>query len=178
MVNLWHDIDSSRIRPDNFIVVVEIPKGSKKKYELDKESGAIILDRILHTSTQFPANYGFIPRTFGEDKGPLDVLVLCSEPLDPLVLVQCYPIGVMTMKDGKDKDEKIIAIPFGDPAYNCYSAVEELPAHLFNEMSHFYAVYKHLEGIKTTPGDVHGRKEAMKIIAGAIAAYDERFGRR
>ena len=82
------------------------------------------------------------------------------------------------MKDGKDRDEKIIAIPFGDPAYNCYSAVEELPAHLFNEMSHFYAVYKHLEGIKTTPGDVHGRKEAMKIIAGAIAAYDERFGRR
>ena len=177
-MNIWHDIDPALITPDRFMAVIEIKRGGKNKYEMDKATGLLRLDRVLYTSTHYPANYGFIPRTFGEDKDPLDVLVLCSEPLDPLVLVQCYPIGVMTMKDGKDKDEKIIAIPFGDPAYNCYSAVEELPAHLFNEMSHFYAVYKHLEGIKTTPGDVHGRKEAMKIIAGAIAAYDERFGRR
>ena len=96
MSNIWHDIDPKRITPEDFIAVVEIPKGSKKKYELDKETGLIILDRVLHTSTHYPANYGFIPRTYGDDGDPLDVLVLCSEALDPLTLVRCYPIGYIT----------------------------------------------------------------------------------
>jgi hypothetical protein len=89
-MNIWHDMDPKRISPDDFIAVVEIPKGSKKKYELDKQTGLIILDRVLHTSTHYPANYGFIPRTYGDDGDPLDVLVLCSEALDPLTLVRCY----------------------------------------------------------------------------------------
>ena len=93
MSNIWHDISPSRIQPDDFVAVIEIPKGSKKKYELDKETGLIILDRVLHTSTHYPANYGFIPRTYGDDGDPLDVLVLCSEEMDPLTLVRCYPIG-------------------------------------------------------------------------------------
>ena len=91
MSNIWHDISPSRIQPEDFVAVIEIPKGSKKKYELDKETGLIILDRVLHTSTHYPANYGFIPRTYGDDGDPLDVLVLCSEEIDPLTLVRCYP---------------------------------------------------------------------------------------
>ena len=115
MSNIWHDISPSRIQPEDFVAVIEIPKGSKKKYELDKETGLIILDRVLHTSTHYPANYGFIPRTYGDDGDPLDVLVLCSEEIDPLTLVRCYPIGYISMLDGGKNDEKIIAIPFSDP---------------------------------------------------------------
>ena len=121
MSNIWHDISPSRIQPDDFVAVIEIPKGSKKKYELDKETGLIILDRVLHTSTHYPANYGFIPRTYGDDGDPLDVLVLCSEEMDPLTLVRCYPIGYISMLDGGKNDEKIVAIPFADPTYTVTS---------------------------------------------------------
>ena len=99
MQNIWHDLDSARITPENFMCVIEIPEGSKAKYELDKQSGLLKLDRILYTSTHYPANYGFIPRTYAEDLDPLDVLVLCSEKIYPLTLVQCYPIGYITMLD-------------------------------------------------------------------------------
>ena len=115
MSNIWHDISPKRINSEDFICVIEISKGSKKKYELDKETGFILLDRILYTSTHYPANYGFIPRTYGDDNDPLDVLLLCSEPLEPLTLVRAYPIGVIKMIDNERNDEKIIAIPFNDP---------------------------------------------------------------
>ena len=108
MSNIWHDISPARINPDDFIAVIEIEKGSKKKYELDKETGHIILDRILYTSTHYPANYGLIPRTYADDGDPLDVLVLSSEVIAPLSLVRCYPIGVITMEDQGKMDEKII----------------------------------------------------------------------
>ena len=121
MSNIWHDISPKRISPEDFISVIEIPKGSKKKYELDKETGLIILDRILYTSTHYPANYGFIPRTLGDDGDPLDILLLCSETLEPLTLVRCYPIGLIKMLDGGRSDEKIIAIPYNDPTYNQYN---------------------------------------------------------
>ena len=117
-MNIWHDIDEKRISSSDFIATIEISKGSKKKYELDKETGLIILDRILYTSTHYPANYGFIPRTLGDDKDPLDVLVICSEDIESLCLVRCYPIGVMYMLDNGANDEKIIAIPYNDPMYN------------------------------------------------------------
>ena len=126
MSNIWHDISPKRISPADFVAVVEISKGSKKKYELDKETGLIILDRVLHTSTHYPANYGFIPRTYGDDLDPLDVLVLCSEPLEPLILVRCYPIGVISMIDSGRNDEKIIAIPYSDPTYNSYHDILSL----------------------------------------------------
>ena len=99
-MNIWHNVSPERIKPEDFLAVIEITRGDKKKYELDKETGCIILDRILYTSMQYPANYGFIPRTLADDGDPLDVLVLCNEPIDPLVLVECYPIGVLTMLDG------------------------------------------------------------------------------
>lgn len=105
-MNIWHDINPDRITPNDFMAVIEIEKGSKKKYELDKQTGLIVLDRILYTSTHYPANYGFIPRTLADDGDPLDVLVLCNEPIDPLVLVQCYPIGVITMLDNRQERRK------------------------------------------------------------------------
>ena len=139
--NIWHDIKPERIQEEDFMAVIEIPKGSKNKYELDKETGVLMLDRILHTSTHYPANYGFIPRTYGDDRDPLDVLVLCSEPIAPMTLVRCYPIGVIRMLDQGRLDDKIICIPFSDPTYNEYSDINELPKHVFEEMSHFFQVY-------------------------------------
>ncbi|MEG2455304.1 MAG: inorganic diphosphatase [Oscillospiraceae bacterium] len=171
MSNIWHDIDPKRISPDDFIAVIEIPKGSKKKYELDKATGLIILDRVLHTSTHYPANYGFIPRTYGDDNDPLDVLVLCSEELDPLTLVRCYPIGYISMLDGGKNDEKIIAIPFSDPGYNSYKELTDLPPHVFDEMGHFFSVYKALEGKETVAGDVNDRESAVTVIQKAMEHY-------
>lgn len=124
--------------------MIEITKGSKKKYELDKETGYLILDRILYTSTHYPANYGFIPRTLGDDGDPLDVLVLCSEAIEPMTLVRVYPIGMISMIDSGRNDEKIIAIPYKDPNYNLYTDIDQLPVHIFEEMKHFFTVYKSL----------------------------------
>lgn len=174
-MNIWHDVAPERISTEDFLAVIEIKKGSKKKYELDKATGCIILDRILYTSMQYPANYGFIPLTLSEDGDPLDVLVLCNEPIDPLVLVQCYPIGVLTMLDSGEQDEKIIAIPFKDPTYNTYHSIEELPRHLFDEMRHFFSVYKQLEGKTTAVDEIKGRAEAIEIINRSIARYYQKF---
>ncbi len=175
MSNIWHDISPKRINAEDFICVVEISKGSKKKYELDKETGLIILDRILYTSTHYPANYGFIPRTYGDDGDPLDVLLLCTEPLEPLTLVRAYPIGVISMIDNGRNDEKIIAIPFNDPTYNKYTNIDQLPAHVFDEMRHFFSVYKNLENKTTAVNEVSDRNEAVKIIELAIDSYIENF---
>ena len=178
MSNIWHDVDPKRISPDDFLAVIEIPQGSKKKYELDKATGLIILDRILYTSTHYPANYGFIPRTYGDDGDPLDVLVLCSEPIRPLSLVRVYPVGYFTMRDGGKLDDKILAIPFEDPMYNSYHDLHELPQHVSNEISHFFSVYKHLEPDKEAEMDsVHGRTEALAVIQRAFDSYIETFCR-
>jgi inorganic pyrophosphatase len=174
-MNIWHDISPDRIRPEDFLAVIEIQKGSKKKYELDKDTGLIILDRILYTSTHYPANYGFIPRTYADDGDPLDVLVLCSEPIEPLVLVRAYPIGVISMVDNNDADEKIIAIPFEDPTYNSYRSIEALPNHIFSEMQHFFRVYKALEGKDTAVSEARGQRAALEIIQKAIRNYEEKF---
>ena len=175
MSNIWHNMNPKRISADDFIAVIEIPKGSKNKYELDKETGLIILDRILHTSTHYPANYGFIPRTYGDDGDPLDVLVLCSESLEPLTMVRCYPIGVITMLDCGKVDEKIIAIPFNDPNYNTYKDITDLPEHIFDEMTHFFTVYKTLEGKDTVVDEVTNRENAVAVINNCIDHYIECF---
>lgn len=175
MSNIWHDIAPKRITPEDFICVIEIPKGSKKKYELDKETGLILLDRILYTSTHYPANYGFIPRTLGDDNDPLDVLLLCSEPLEPLTLVQAYPIGVIAMIDNGRNDEKIIAIPFNDPNYNMYTDIDQLPSHIFDEMRHFFTVYKNLENKETAVNEVSGKAAATAVISASIDNYIEHY---
>ena len=171
----WHEIRPKRISPEDFIAVIDIPNGSKNKYELDKETGFIVLDRILHTSTHFPANYGLIPRTYGDDLDPLDVLVLCSESLAPLTLVRCYPIGVIHMLDSGKHDEKIIAIPFNDPAYNSYQDLGDLPPHTYQEMTHFFTVYKQLEDKKTVAEEVGDRQDAIEIIVAAQQNYIDKF---
>ncbi len=176
-MNLWHDMPKSRIKAEDFIAVIEIQKGGKSKCELDKDTGCLRLDRILYTSTVYPANYGFIPRTYAEDNDPLDVLVICSEPIIPMTIVQCYPIGVIKMIDDEQKDEKIIAIPFGDPMYNGYRDITALPAHITDEMGHFFEVYKMLEHKKTTVQEIKGRKEAISIIEDCLKRYKEKFSK-
>lgn len=177
MGNIWHDLSPSRVTPADFIAVVEIEKGSKKKYELDKETGHLILDRILYTSTHYPSNYGFIPRTYADDHDPLDVLVICSEVIQPMSLVRCFPVGVLTMLDQGHLDEKIIAIPFQDPTYNGYQDIKELPAHIFSEMSHFFSVYKSLEGKETVVDELRGAQDAREVIRKCVDAYVDKFCR-
>lgn len=170
-MNIWHDIAPMRISPKDFVAYIEITKGQKQKYELDKDTGMLILDRVLYTSTHYPANYGFIPRTLSDDGDPLDVLVLCSEPLLNQALVRCYPIGLITMEDSGDLDEKIIALPFGDPTYASYSSIHELPDHITDEISHFFSVYKQLEGKPTSVTKTAGHQEAQEVIRRSMDLY-------
>ncbi len=170
-LNIWHDISAKRITKEDFMCYIEIQKGSKSKYELDKETGVLRLDRVLYTSTVYPASYGFIPRTYADDGDPLDVLVLCSEPILPATLVQCYPIGVINMLDDGKMDEKIIAIPFREPTYNIYSDISQLPKHIFEEMMHFFEVYKVLEHKETSVREIMGRESAVAIVQKCIDNY-------
>ena len=172
-MNIWKDIDEKRIRPNNFIAFIEIERGSKNKYELDKETGLIILDRVLYTATHYPMSYGFIPLTLCEDGDPLDVFVLCSQSIQSGSLVQCFPIGILNMTDQSEQDEKIIAIPFGDPVYNKYSDISELPKNLFDELSHFLSVYKQLENKKVEIGSIEGHEAAAKHILNAMKRYEK-----
>jgi inorganic pyrophosphatase len=171
----WHDIDSARITPDRFLAIVEISRGSKTKYELDKATGLIRLDRILYTSTHYPANYGMIPKTYAEDNDPLDVLILCQEALQPMSLVSCLPIGVMTMIDNHELDEKIIAVPENDPVNASYKDISELPPHLMSEIKHFFEVYKALEFKPTAVDRFEDHVAAKESIARAIALYHRHF---
>ncbi len=175
-MNIWHDINKDRIKKDDFAAIIEISKNGRNKYELDKETGMLKLDRVLYTSTHYPANYGFIPRTYADDKDPLDVLVICQEEICSMTLVECYPIGVLTMTDNNEYDEKIIAICKNDPFLNCYNDISELPAHISKEITHFFEVYKQLEGKQTSIDKVLGREEAEKIIENCMKNYEEKFG--
>ncbi len=175
-MNIWHDIDPAEITPTDFTAVIEIPKGSSCKYELDKKTGIMRLDRVLYTATHYPANYGFIPRTYADDGDPLDVLVLCAEPIYPLTLVQVFPIGAMRMIDGGKLDDKIIAIPFSDPTYHGIKSLHELPSHIFDEIMHFFTVYKQLENKQTAVKELFDYTEAQEIIRTCIAQYEESFG--
>lgn len=176
-MNIWHDMDPKQITPSDFSAVIEIPKGSKCKYELDKDAGILRLDRVLYTSTHYPANYGFIPRTYADDGDPLDVLVLCAEPIYPMTLIRVYPIGVMRMIDGGKMDDKIIAVPFSDPTYLGISSIDELPAHIFDEIMHFFSVYKQLENKQTAVKSLFGKDMAERIIWDALVSYNETFGK-
>jgi inorganic pyrophosphatase len=174
-MNVWHDIGADRINDEDFIAVIEISKGSKNKYELDKQTGLLILDRILYTSTHYPANYGFIPRTYSDDQDPLDVLVLCTEEIKPMATCRCYPIGMIKMEDEGYGDEKIIAIPFKEPSYNGYTDIEQLPQHIMQEICHFFTVYKELEGKRTANIHIANKEEAVATIKKAKADYNKRY---
>ncbi len=175
-MNIWHDISPRRIKNDDFICYIEIMKGTRTKYELDKDTGVLCLDRVLYTSTMYPASYGFIPRTLADDGDPLDALVLCSEPLFPGTMVRCYPIGIIEMTDEGALDQKIIAIPFGEPMYGDYRDIAQLPKHMFEEMMHFFEVYKQLEHKQTAVNEIKGREYAADAVRHCIEAYAKKFG--
>lgn len=171
-MNIWHDINPKRVTAERFHAVIEIPKGGKNKYEMDKETGMLKLDRVLFTSTHYPANYGFIPRTYAKDGDPIDVLVLCSETILPMTLVECKPIGVLRMIDDNKNDEKIIAVPVNDPNYNGYNDIKDLPKHRFDEIRHFFQVYKMLEkGKETEIKSISGAEKAKEVVQIAIESY-------
>lgn len=170
-MNIWKDINRERIKPEDFIACIEIQQGDKTKYELDKETGCLIMDRVLYTSTHYPMNYGFIPLTYCGDHDPLDTFVLCSEALERLCLVRCYPIGVIIMTDGNERDEKIIAIPYGDPQYNSYKDISDLPKHIFDELMHFLRVYKQLENKTVEVKQLGGHDLAIEIINESLDLY-------
>lgn len=174
-MNIWHDINGERIKKDDFVAVIEIQKNGRNKYELDKEVGLLKLDRVLYTATHYPANYGFIPRTYAYDNDPLDVLVMCQEEIIPMTLVECYPIGVLRMIDDNKRDEKIIAICKNDPYLNGFNDISELPSQFMDEIKHFFEVYKTLEGKHTSVGEMLGREEAEKIIESCITNYKNKF---
>lgn len=174
-MNIWHDIEEDRVKKEDFVGIVEIPKGCNNKYELDKKTGLLKLDRILYTATHYPANYGFIPRTYAGDNDPLDVLILCQEAIYPLTLVECYPIGALRMIDNNEEDEKIIAIAKHDPFLNTYKDISEIPAQVSAEIKHFFEVYKQLEGKQTTVDKIMGREEAEQIIEKCMENYKEKF---
>ena len=176
-MNVWHDVAPSKVKKDEFLAVIEISKDSKMKYELDKDTGLLKLDRILHTPTRYPANYGFIPRTYAEDNDPLDVLVICNEVIAPLTLVKCKPIGVINMIDGGENDYKILAVLEDDPVYKSFKDYKELPEHIFKEISHFFTVYKDLEGKKTFVSGIDDSLKAKEIIENCVAAYKEKFSK-
>ena len=174
-MNIWHDIDPARISEQSFDAVVEIPRGGKQKYELDKETGLLMLDRVLYTSTHYPANYGFIPLTLEEDGDPMDVLILSTEAFAPLSLIPCAPIGLIRMIDDHERDDKIIAVAKGDPTYNGYRSIHELPAHVADEISHFFSVYKQLEGKESVAESVGDYEEALEVIRASIVRYSQEF---
>lgn len=175
MYNVWHDFDSKRISKENFWAYIEIPKGSKNKYELDKETGLLKLDRVLSTSVQYPANYGFIPKTYAEDEDPLDVLVLCQETIDQGIIVEVRPIGVMIMEDGGQLDQKIIAVPLKDKVYSSYNRIEDMPEHVMIEMEHFFNIYKAFEEKQVSIKGFEGIESAKNIIQISIDTYKEKF---
>ena len=172
-MNPWHDIKRDRVKPEKFWAMIEISKGSKNKYELDKETGRLKLDRVLFTSTHYPQNYGFIPLTYSRDYDPLDVLVLCSEDILPMSFVECKPIGLLTMIDNGMPDDKIIAVAVSDPFYQNYDDISDLPEHIMHEIKHFFEVYKTLEYKDTSVDEFAGKKAAKDIIKEALDEYNK-----
>jgi inorganic pyrophosphatase len=168
----WHDnyVDDAIVE-NAFPVVIEIPKGSKNKYELDKETGLLRLDRVLYSAVYYPADYGFIPRTFCDDGDPLDALVLGQEPVYPLTIVEARAIGVMRMRDEKGIDDKILAVSVRDPAFSDYSHKNQLPAHVLREVRRFFEDYKKLEQKEVVVEDMLGPDEALQIIREALELY-------
>jgi inorganic pyrophosphatase len=171
MTHPWHDVTPGENLPQEFVAIVEIPTGSKVKYELDKETGMLRLDRILYSAVHYPANYGFIPQTLAEDDDPLDVLVLCQEKLDPLTLVNARAIGLMTMIDSGKRDHKILAVAVDDPEYNGYREAAQLPPHKLQLLRRFFLDYKHLEGKAVEVDEFEPAATASPVIESALESY-------
>lgn len=172
MKHAWHDVEPGPDCPDVINTVVEIPQGSKVKYELDKATGLLRVDRVLYSSVMYPANYGFIPRTYGEDCDPLDVLVLMQEPVVPLSLLRARPIGMMEMLDQGQEDEKIICVHLDDPAFAGFTDIKQLPSHRLRELKRFFEDYKKLEEKEVLVQDFLGPDFARRSVQVAIERYN------
>src|SRR6266568_2164482 len=171
MTHAWHDVTPGEHLPAEFTSVIEIPMGSSVKYELDKRTGLLRLDRVLYSAVYYPANYGFIPQTLAEDDDPLDVLVLCQEAVAPLTLVSARAIGLMTMIDSGKKDHKVLAVAVDDPEYNGFRQTTELPAHRLNMLRRFFQDYKTLEGKAVEVDELQAAKDSLPVIEDALARY-------
>lgn len=178
MIHMWRDIAPGPNPPELVTAVIEIPAKSRNKYELDKDSGLLKLDRVLYSAVHYPANYGFIPRTHADDGDPLDILVLMQEPVEPLTIVRGRALGGLRLMD-KGADDKIVAVCIDDPAYAHYDSVEALPPHVVRELDRFFRDYKVLEGKQgeVEVGAMYGRDQALDVIRAARAAYDRGEGR-
>jgi inorganic pyrophosphatase len=171
MIHPWHDVTPGEGIPQEFTTIIEIPFGSSVKYELDKASGLIKLDRVLYSAVYYPANYGFVPQTLAEDDDPLDVLVLCQETVVPLTMIHARTIGLMTMIDAGKKDHKIIAVATEDPEFNAYREAEEMPPHRLTMLRRFFQDYKQLEGKAVEVDQIQAAKDAYPIIDDALSRY-------
>lgn len=171
----WHGASYGDNSPQTVNALIEIPQGSRTKYEIDKPTGLLRLDRVIHSSFHYPINYGFIPQTLGQDGDPLDILVLCSQPIHPLCLVKATVIGNMQMIDTGEKDDKIIAVATKDPSVNHISSIEEMPRHFMSELRNFFEQYKVLEEKEVQIQDFQNREAAYSIINEAIAYYREKY---
>jgi inorganic pyrophosphatase len=174
--NPWHDVSPGKDAPDIVNGIVEIPRGNRAKYELDKETGMLTLDRVLYSSVFYPANYGFIPQTYCDDGDPLDILILSSIEIVPMCLVPSKVLGVMRMLDGGEADDKIIAVALNDMSYNHFNDITELPKHAILEMRSFFEDYKKLENKSVVVEDFQDRKTALQIVNKAFDDYKVKFG--
>ncbi len=175
MAHPWHDIPVGNDAPEVFQAIIEIPQGCKVKYELDKETGMLRVDRMLYSSVVYPANYGFIPQTYADDNDPLDVLVLAQEAVDPLSILRARPIGMMSMIDDDEEDAKIICIHIDDPAFNTYWHIKDLPEHRLRELKRFFQDYKALEDKSVRVQDFFGPERARRIIEDSIQMYNDQI---
>ena len=174
MVHPWHDLPNPFANiEEGFNVVIEIPKGSRVKYELDKPSGMLRVDRVLYSAVHYPANYGFLPRTYCDDNDPLDVLVLGNEPVHPLSMMRARAVGVMRMEDQGEQDDKIIAVHAHDPAFADYQDLDDLPKHTMREIQRFFKDYKTLEHKTVTVEEMAGATDAVKVVREALELYQQ-----
>jgi len=175
MINLWHDLAPGRNAPEELTAVIEIPFGSRNKYELDKETGLIRLDRVLYSAVHYPGDYGFIPRTLHEDGDPLDVLVLVKEETFPGCLIDVRALGVLRMLDRGEPDDKILAVPLHDPYHQEWFDIADIPQHQLREVEHFFHSYKDLEGKRVQIVGWEKSDRAMKVIQESIGRYDAEY---
>ena len=175
MTHPWHEVDPGDHLPRDFTAVIEISMGSNVKYELDKKTGLLKVDRVLYSAVYYPANYGFIPQTYAEDDDPLDVLVLCQEPVAPLTLVRARAIGLMTMIDTGKPDHKIVAAALDDPEYQSLNELSELPAHRLMMLRRFFQDYKQLENKAVKVDQFESAAAALPIIEASLASYRKRY---